>query len=119
MVEQREVIAMPVPLCSVIQEGQFREARLLVCLKKKKKNGYIQKKINRIPRFISSLPRFQKLLFKAAKINIINKSKGFRKNYLLSWSAKSEECYKEYTAHQIAEIGKNLLASLNAARRQR
>jgi len=37
---------------------------------------YIEKYINRIPRCMNALPRFQKLLFKAAKINI---PRGFRK----------------------------------------
>lgn len=78
--------------------------------------GYIEKNINRIPRYICALPRFQKLLVKAAKINI---PRGFKRNYLPGWSAESEELYKEYTAHQTAEKRKNLLASLDATRPQR
>lgn len=49
---------------------------------------YIEKNINRIPRCMNALPRFQKLFFKAAKINI---PRGFRKNYIPGWTAESEE----------------------------
>lgn len=68
--------------------------------------GYIEKNINCIPRCISALPRFQKLLFKAAKINI---PRGFRKYYLPERSAESEELYKEHTAHQTAEKERSYL----------
>lgn len=65
---------------------------------------------------MNALPRFQKLLLKAAKINI---PRGFRKNYIPGWTAESEELYNDYTSHQTAEKGKKLLASLDDARRRR
>lgn len=77
---------------------------------------YIEKNINRIPRCMNALPRAQKLLFKAAKINI---PRGFRKNFIPGWTAESEELYNDYTTHQTAKKGKKLLASLDDARRQR
>lgn len=49
---------------------------------------YIEKNINRIPRYMNALPRFQKLLLKATKTNI---PRGFRKNYIPGWTAESEE----------------------------
>lgn len=73
-------------------------------------------KYNRVSRYINALPRFQKLLIKAANANI---PRGFRKTYLLGWSAESEKLYKKYTVNQTVKIGKKLLPSLNKTRRQK
>lgn len=94
----------PIPWCK-FQKANWKQFK-----------GYIKKSINRIPRCINALLRFQKLLFKAAKINI---PRGFKKNELPGWIAESKELYRQYTDHQTAEKGKKRLASLDAVRRQR
>lgn len=75
-----------------------------------------EKNINRIPIYINALLHFPKLLLEAAKINI---PRAFRKYYTPGWSTESYELYKKYIAHHTIKKGKNLLASLNATRRQR
>jgi len=83
-----------------IPRWNFRKANLEQFKK------YIEKNMNRIPRCRNTLPRFQKILFKDAKINI---PRGFRKNYIPGWSDESKELYNDYTTHPTAEKGKKYL----------
>jgi len=68
---------------------------------------YIEKNINRIPRCMNALSRFQKLLFKAAKINI---PRGFRKKTTYPGGLLNLKNYTMIILHiQLRRKGKNYL----------